>query len=460
MMAATAAIVTAEPVCAQARLTPAQAERAEAVQRAVVLRLSGSNPVGTRLARDLLIAYGAQAKLTSVREESGPAQEEIAIVMQAPEASRTVRGEIKAHGSPTAFTDLLAGKADIGMASRRVTAAEAGTLAAARIGDMLRPEHEHVISLDGVAFIVHRNNPVQALTIPQLRDLVSGVTTRWSSVGGPDIPVVLFGNDSRSGTADLIRQKVLGRGATMAKTIAMFESSEDVADAVAAEPAAIGFVGAAFTRNARPISIASECGLAPTAPTPFLVKAEDYPLSRRLYFYVGNKRTALADDFLKFALSRSAQATIEHAGFAGLDPVLAPAEAIRPTSSTGQTVSNDTGLAPLVAGAQRLSVTFRFELGKATLDNRASRDLDRVRDWTKQAGAGRSLILIGHSSSDGDFGSNVALSLHRAREVDAQLRALGVVPEATHGVGPIAPVACDTSAEGANLNRRVEVWIR
>ena len=113
-----------------------------------------------------------------------------------------------------------------------------------------------------------------------------------------------------------------------------------------------------------------------------------------------------------------------------------------------------------MAGAQRLSVTFRFELGKATLDNRASRDLDRVRDWTKQAGAGRSLILIGHSSSDGDFGSNVALSLHRAREVDAQLRALGVVPEATHGVGPIAPVACDTSAEGANLNRRVEVWIR
>jgi phosphate transport system substrate-binding protein len=460
ILTASGAIATTEPVRAQARPTPTQAERADSVPRASVLRLSGSNPVGIRLARDLLIAFGAHAKLTSVREEPGPVPEEIAIVMQAPEASRTIRGEIRAHGSPTAFTDLMAGKADIGMASRRVTAAEAGMLAAARMGDMQRPEHEHVISLDGVAFIVHRNNPVQALTLPQLRDLVSGVTTRWSSVGGPDIPVVLYGNDTRSGTADMIRQKVLGRGAVMAKTIRMFESSEDVADAVAAEPAAIGFVGTAFARNARPIAIASECGLAPAAPTAFLVKAEDYPLSRRLYFYVGNKHTALTDDFLKFASSPSAQASIEHAGFASLDPVLAPAEAVRPTSATGHTPASDKAMAGLVGGAQRLSVTFRFELGKATLDSRANRDLDRVRLWMKQAGVGRSLILIGHSSSDGDFASNVALSLLRAREVDAQLRTLGVMAEAAHGVGPAAPVSCDTTAEGANLNRRVEVWIR
>lgn len=460
VLAATGSIAAAQPVHAQAKPISPQTERAEAAQRASVLRLSGSNPIGTRLARDLLIAYGAQAKLTSVREVPGSIPEEIAIIMQAPEASRIVRGEIKAHGSTTAFADLLAGKADIGMASRRVTAAEAGSLAAARIGDVLRAEQEHVISLDGVAFIVHRNNPVRTLTIPQLRDLMSGVATRWSSVGGADIPVVLHGNDSRSGTADLIRQKVLGRGATMAKTITIFESSEDVADAVAAEPGAIGFVGTAFTRNARPISIANECGLPPAAPTPFLVKAEDYPLSRRLYFYVGNKRATLTDDFLKFALSPSAQASIEHAGFAGLDPILAPVEPILPTSSTGRTASNDASWAKLVGGAQRMSVTFRFDVGRATLDSRASRDLERVRGWMKQQGAGRSLMLIGHSSSDGDFAANVALSLQRAREVETQLRALGVTPEATHGVGPIAPVACDTSAEGAHLNRRVEVWVR
>ena len=466
--------VAARPVLAEAKSPtpppPLHTERLNPDQRGGVVRLSGANSVGIQLVPDLLIAYGAEGKLKAPREEQGPLPEERTIVMQASETSRMLRGEVKAHGSTSAFNDLMAGRSDIGLSSRRVTLTETKTLAASRTGDMLRSGNENFISLDSVAFIVNRGNPIRALSASQLRDLMSGTTTRWSELGGPDKPVSIYAHDDKSGTYEMVQQKMFGNGGTLSKTATLLESSEDLADAVASDPNAIGLVGTASIRNAQPLSITSDCGLPPAEPTAFQVKTEEYPLSRRVYFYLADKRVPLADDFVRFAMSPAAQPSIENAGFVGLNPLLStdepkamPTEAASPVpqvASPEAIAAQRQLLQEATAGARRLSVTIRFDTAKATLDGNGLADLERLQHWMQQSGAGQSLTLVGHSSSDGNFDANVALSRRRAHEVEVRLRALGLQPSASLGVGPIRPVACETTAENGYLNRRVEVWVR
>ncbi len=464
--------VAARPTLVAAMPAPVRTERLKAELRSGVLRFAGSNPVGMQLVPELLMAYGAEARLRAAKEEQALTVEERTIVLQAAESNRALRGEIKGHGSASAFTELQTGKADIGTASRRIDVAEARTLLAARIGDMQRAGNENVVALDGIAFVVHRSNVVKALTPGQLRDILSGTITRWSEVGGPDLPVTVYGHEDKSGTLELIQQRIFGKPLGLAKTARLQESSEDLADAVASDPAAIGFVGIASARNAKPISIVSECGLPAAEPTSFQIKTEEYPLARRLYFYLADKHAPVAEDFVKYALSAAAQPAISRAGFIDLDPVLAattasPVPAYAPKSPAGVSLPvppsaamREQALNTALSGARRLSVTIRFESGKSTVDSRGQVDLERLQQWMRQSGAGKAITLVGHSSSDGEFESNVALSLHRAQEVEARLKGLGTPPAAVLGAGPLAPVACDTSAESANLNRRVEVWIR
>lgn len=460
----------ATAICCAA-LSVAQAEPGDAPPGsppqvpANLLRLHGSNTIGAQLGPDLFLAFGRQKKLDTAHEEPGAQAEERTLVLQGAENANTLHGEIFAHGSGTAFVDLLGGKTDIGMSSRPITAEEVGKLRDAGVGQLMtKPGNENVIALDGITFLVHKSNLVKALSIAQLHDLMTGAKTNWSEVGGPNLPVHIYSRDEKSGTFDLVREHIIGKGSKLSASAKLFESSEDLSDSVAADPSGLGFTGFAYVRNARSIPIAAACALPPSEPSVFLVKNEEYPLARRLFLYVGDKPSALAQDFLKFALSSATNTIAEHAGFVSLEPTLGTdqytqAMLARPPvfPMSGAEMQ---AFQSLARGAQRLSITFRFDIGRSTLDSKAEADLARLRDWARDQGKGRTIILVGHASGDGIYVGNVALSQRRAAEVAGRLAALGVSVSKTIAVGPAVPVVCDGKPEDANLNRRVEVWVR
>lgn len=433
------------------------------------IRMHGSNTIGAQLGPDLVTAFGKSLKYTSAHNEAGAQPDESTIVMDTPESNKSLRAEVFAHGSGTAFTDMLAGATDIGMASRPVNAQEAEALRAANMGDMTHQGNENIISLDGITFLVHQSNPLKGMTIAQLHDLMTGVATNWSQVGGPDLPVHIYSRDEKSGTFDLVKEKILGHGGKLAASAKKYESSEDLSDAVAADPSGLGFAGFAYVRNAKPVPIDGACGLPPMEPNVFQVKTEEYPLSRRLFMYVPDKRAPLVDQFLAYAMSPAAAPIAEGAGFVNLEPTLAPAEMtqselarlgdLKTFNGRDPHVERDQ-LAGIVKGARRLSITFRFAVGQSGVDSRSSLEFERLRRWTQTEGTNRQITLVGFSSSDGDYGSNVYLSRRRAAEIEAGVRALGVTAVKSVGVGPIEPVACETTPESANLNRRVEVWVK
>lgn len=100
-----------------------------------------------------------------------------------------------------------------------------------------------------------------------------------------------------------------------------------------------------------------------------------------------------------------------------------------------------------------------FQPGSARLDEARFASLQSLADYLATR-PDRTVMLVGHTDSDGALDKNIELSRRRAQAVmDTLVFELGVSPEqiAAEGVGYLAPIASNLTAEGRTLNRRVEV---
>src|SRR5215831_16948251 len=98
-----------------------------------------------------------------------------------------VRIDVQTGGSSRGIADAKRSLADIGMSSRALKDDEKEGLAT------------HVLALDGVCFLVHKDNPVAELTNAQIVDIFTGKATNWKSVGGKDAPITVINRaDGRS----------------------------------------------------------------------------------------------------------------------------------------------------------------------------------------------------------------------------------------------------------------------
>ncbi len=413
----------------------------------IALRLHGSNTIGSELMPALAHAFLQRATAAKAVVHRRTAADEM--VIEARDGDKVVEAiEIYAHGTRTAFEDLAGGRCDIGMASSRIHDDETARLSP--LGNLMSAASEHVIALDGLAVIVNPTNPVSALTKAQIADIFEGKVQRWTEVGGMDRPIVVHARDDKSGTYDSFKHLVLG-ARTLAQGSKRHESSEELSDAVAADAAAIGFIGLPYVRSAKAVMV-EERGSVPLLPSPLTVATEDYPLSRRLYLYDPPGASQVARDFVDFALSDEGQSAVRSAGFVDLQPSCDPAAARCPSCGRDY--------ADAVKGACRVSIDFRFEQGTARLDTRALGDLTRlVVLMGRPELLGRGLLLLGFSDGTGTRTETVVASQQLAAVVGRQLQARGLHVDAARGMGAQG-LGDDATEEGRERSRRVEVWVR
>jgi phosphate transport system substrate-binding protein len=445
-----------------------------------ILRLAGSNTIGADMAPEWAIRYLRHLGADDVRVVQGSDPVEKTVEGIFSQKREVLRIEIKAHGSSTSFKALKEGTADVGMSSRRIKEKERDELI--HLGDLMTPEHEHVVALDGIAVIVPRSSPLQSLTRKQVADIFAGRITDWKDFGLPPGPISVHARDDKSGTFDTFKELVLGKD-PLVPTAKRYESTAELSDTVAATPGAIGFVGLPYIDKSKELAIADE-GL-PIKPSPFTVSTEDYPLARRLYLYTPtNPSSGHAKKFVEFVLSKDGQQGVTKYGFVSLDIAatrLAQASAPVPTPSSGEGTSKQAAPAvqqadPLagiqfinpqvgkayrdaVQGAERLPLNFRFQFGQFALDSRAVRDVERLVELM-QANPNRQLILVGFSDAIGDYNRNLQLSKQRADTVAEELRRRGMTVHTVVAAGKEAPVASNDDPVGRERNRRVEVWLR
>lgn len=420
------------------------------------LRFAGSNTIGDKLMPALILDYIKHKGATGATRSTTGVDESVVDVRPAV-PGLPAQIPISAKGSGTAFTALKADAAEIGMSSRPINPTELGDLAPK--GDMTAPESEHVLALDGLAIIVNPANQVSNLSKEVLARIFTGEIKDWSAVGGRPGPVTVYARDGRSGTFDTFKHLVLN-GKQLVEGAKRFESSEELSNLVARDPGAIGFVGFAYVGQSRSVPIA-ECKLTYPA-TPFTVKTEEYPLSRRLFLYTPAQHSGLVSDFIAYTGTSQGQALVAQEGFIdlGITPDTAKTQDARRLAATSNVGRWDTvqDFLATTDGATRLSVTFRFRRGSAKLDNRALSDIGRLKAYLQSAeGRGRQVMLLGFTDSDGVYAANVELSQRRARSIADQFAPF---PIQVKGFGPEAPVSCNDNDAGKENNRHVEVWIR
>lgn len=326
----------------------------------------------------------------------------------------------------------------------------------------------HGLAMDGLVAIVAPDNPTPEISTVDLARVLSGEVQNWSAVGGPDMPIILHALQP-----EVDMQIALGErlGAPLAATI-LHPDQQSLAVAVARDPWAIGITGQASTAPARPIHLTDSCGF-PLLPTPIAVKAEDYPLALPVMLLAPKRRLPLLTrEFLDFLRTPVAQELVAAAGYIDRSATVAPMTAdglrlINAIQGAGEdiTLSDLKRLVNMMDGADRLSLTFRFEDGSSTL-NAQSRD--NLVDLAQLIASGQfrnlRLVLAGFSDGSGDAAANLALSTERAAKVAQELAAIApdlpteTLP-AVEGFGEALPMACDETSIGRHLNRRVELWL-
>jgi phosphate transport system substrate-binding protein len=413
------------------------------------LRIQGSNTIGAALGPALVEGLLREQGLLKVHSESPDKANELRIVGETAQGRR-VEVELAAHGSSTGFSALKNASADLAASSRPIKDSE--LLSLESFGDLKSPAAEQVIAIDGLAIILHPQNPLNQLDTVQLARIFSGEVKTWEELGGSGGMIHLYARDDQSGTFDTFKELLLSsRGKSLSSSAKRFESSEQLSDAVSADPHGIGFIGLPYVRQAKAVAIVDGPSQA-MLPLSSLIATEDYPLSRRLFFYLPpTGENPWAQALVAFAQSRKGQAIVAANGFI--------AQTVQAMAVTPNALMPE-GYQALSRHAQRLSVNFRFDEGSANLDSKARQDLSRVLDYIEQhEKTDRQVTLVGFGDAKDDPARADLLSKLRAMAVRRELVKSGVVLREIRGFGAEMPVAANSADEGRIKNRRVEVWV-
>lgn len=421
---------------------------ASAGEANLLLRIQGSNTIGAHLAPALAAGLLRQQGVAHPEQQIS-APNEVSVSGRDAQG-RLLQITVAAHGSGTGFVALAEGSAELAASSRPIKDSEQASLAS--LGDLRSASAEQVIALDGLAIIVHPDNPVQQLDIGQVAALFAGEIDNWQALGGPAGAVRLYARDDNSGTFDTFKELVLSsQGKQLAGAAQRFESSDELSERVSQDPQAIGFIGLPYIRQAKALHIADQGSQAMPASRE-LISTEDYPLSRRLFFYLRpDESNPWARALVEFAQSAEGQAIVTANGFIGQQ-----VQAMRVAVDASQPRVYQR----LAAQAQRLSVNFRFREGSAELDNKALHDLQRLLDYLKANDKQhRQLVLVGFGDPKSDPARAALLSKLRAMAVRRELARAGILPRDILGLGEQLPVASNQQDDGRLKNRRVEVWV-
>jgi len=435
------------------------------------ITIAGSDTVGLGLMPLMMQGYAAQIDAEADVVTTSNSSEIVASFIADSGFGDDIGNYMVSSTSSTdAFTKLQDGSAQLGMSSRRIVPAEARALKKAGAGNMISPAQEHIIAVDGLVMIVHPSNPVGSLTTDQVRDIYSGRVTNWSQIGGPDLAIQAISRQTGSGTRTVFEER-MSTDATQANMTVAGDNNQ-VASLVNAQEGAVGYVGFAFQRGAKPLTLVNECGIT-TAPDSFSAKTEEYALQRRLYLY---NRAETSDEklsgLLDFATSTAADSVIRKAGFIdlGIEVRSQDKNTPRAVDLAAQSAVTYEGkfanqMMEQMTNYDRLSTTFRFRTGSLKLDERGKLDMQRLATFLEQQPDTTELVMVGFTDDVGAFDANLALSRDRAASVAEQFKA--AYPELAQrvsidadGFGSIAPVACNVSDTGRAINRRVEVWLK
>jgi phosphate transport system substrate-binding protein len=219
-----------------------------------------------------------------------------------------IRVAVGESGSSAGMRRFCRGEIHIADSSRPIRASEMATCAAAGIQYVEIP-----VAFDGLTVVVHPSNPVNSMTVAQLRQIWApgSRVSNFNEVGGPNLQMQLFGPGSASGTFEYFTEAVNGTARSSRTDYTPSEDDNVLVQGVANNPGGLGYFGLAYyeeNRN-RLKAIAVDGGNGPVLPSRQTVENGTYaPLSRPIFIYVnvGALRRPQVQQFVQYYVNNAA----------------------------------------------------------------------------------------------------------------------------------------------------------
>lgn len=218
--------------------------------------------------------------------------------------------QVTGGGSGTGIAALINGTTDIANASRDMKDSERAQVKARRGAEAI----ETRVALDGIAVFVHERSPIRELSLPQLKRIYMGEVSNWRELGGPDMPMVIYGRENSSGTYAYFKERVLDEE-DFAAEMQTLPGTAAVVNAVSQDEKAIGFGGIAFGKGIRNLAVKADDASEAVLPTEEEVVSGRYPISRPLYMYTAGAPTGNVKLFVDYALSPQGQQVAAKVGY-------------------------------------------------------------------------------------------------------------------------------------------------
>lgn len=164
-------------------------------------------------------------------------------------------------------------------------------------------------AIDGVAVIVHPNNPVSDLSVQQVKDIFAGRITNWKDVGGEDAEIHLFNRDEASGTREVFWKTLLKEGA-IADTANVVPSNGAMKVAVAQDKNAVGYMSIGHVDES--VKAVSLEGVAASQENAL---KGTYFVTRKLYMNTKGEPSKLVQAFIDYIMSPEGAEIIKQHGY-------------------------------------------------------------------------------------------------------------------------------------------------
>lgn len=231
-----------------------------------------------------------------------------------------VEVEVSGGGSGVGIAALIRGAVDIANASREMKAQE---MEEAKKNTGKEPK-EFVVGYDALAVFVHKDNPLNEITLEQLAQIYEegGTITKWSDLGvklpsGHD-EIIRVSRQSSSGTYEFLREHVL-KNKDFKLGSRDLNGSKEVVELVSGTPGAIGYSGMGYATSAvKMLKIARAAGAPAVAPGVEAALDKSYPLARSLQVYTLGEPQGEEKKYIEWILGDAGQKIVEETGYVPL----------------------------------------------------------------------------------------------------------------------------------------------
>lgn len=238
--------------------------------------------------------------------------------------------EVSGGGSGVGIASLIDGVADMANSSRKMKDKE---LQRAEENTGKRP-HEIVVGLDAMAVYVHKDNPIETISLAELAEIYGdgGKIETWSGLGvkntgcGSD-KITRVSRQNNSGTYHYFREAILGDARDFKLGSIDQSGSKDVVALVSSTPCAIGYSGMGYkTDDVKWLKISKEKGQPGIEPGVATAADGSYPIARPLLIYTLGEPTGVLKEYIDWTLSDAGQKIVLELGYVPLNATASATE--------------------------------------------------------------------------------------------------------------------------------------